>query len=163
MGADPDNAVKLADVASEKAIINGEVSDPRMRDAIRLGSGMSQVRGMIEGGDNKLRVAANKAGAALGIAIANLVALFAPPRVILVGSTLTLGPHLLDALQDSFAKAIPQPLREVAEIVIEDADDRLWARGAAAVALGELYGSPWGTTGPARTFNTEALESGRNA
>ncbi|KKB76968.1 ROK family transcriptional regulator [Devosia soli] len=163
MGADPDHAVKLADVASEKAIINGEeINNPRMRDAIRLGSGMSHVRDMIEAGDNKLRVAASNAGAALGIAIANLVALFAPPRVILVGSTLTLGPHLLDALQSSFAKAIPQSLREVAQIVIENADDRLWARGAAAVALGELYGSPWGTTGPARTFNADALEGGKS-
>lgn len=161
MGSDPDNAVKLSHVASEKAIINGDYGDPRVRDAIRLGHGMGQVRRMIEAGDNTLAVAANKAGAALGIAIANLVALFAPPRVILVGSTLTLGNHLLDALHSAFAKAIPDTLKNVAQIVIEEADDTLWARGAAAVALGELYGSPWGTTGPARTFNTEGLDNGR--
>lgn len=162
MGSDPDNAVKLSHVASEKAIINGDYGDPRVRDAIHLGHGMGQIRRMIDAGDNKLRVAANRAGAALGIAIANLVALFAPPRVILVGSTLTLGEHLLDALHSAFAKAIPDTLKNVAQIIIEEADDTLWARGAAAVALGELYGSPWGTTGPARTFNTEGLDNGRN-
>jgi len=163
MGADPDHALKLSQVASEKAIINGDYGDPRVRDAIRLGRGMGEIRRMIDAGDNTLRVAANRAGSALGIAIANLVALFAPPRVILVGSTLALGEHLLDALHLAFAKAIPAPMANVAQIVIEEADDLLWARGAAAVALGELYGSPWGTTGPARTFNTEGIDNGRNA
>jgi predicted NBD/HSP70 family sugar kinase len=97
-----------------------------------------------------LRDAAARAGAALGIAIANLVALFAPPRVILVGTTLALGEHLLGPLRLAFANAIPAPLTDLADIVIDDAGDEFWARGAAAVALGELYGSPWGTTGPAR-------------
>lgn len=151
MGASPDGAAKLATLASETAILNGDYDDARLRDAIRLGQGMRQVRGMIDGGHVELQAAARRAGAALGIAIANLVALFAPPRVILVGSSLALGDHLLAPLHDSFAKAIPEQLKTVAQIIIDDVDDELWARGAAAVALGELYGSPWGTTGPARS------------
>ncbi|MEO8685682.1 MAG: ROK family protein, partial [Devosia sp.] len=124
--------------------------------------GMGRVRGLIEEGDNELRIAAARAGSALGIAIANLVALFAPPRVILVGSTLALGDYLLDSLRVAFAKAIPEPLKNVAQIVIDEVSDELWARGAAAVALGELYGSPWGTTGPARRMNNiEFSETGR--
>ncbi|UJW83965.1 ROK family transcriptional regulator [Devosia sp. SL43] len=150
MGAGSDNAVKLADLASERAILNGSHADPKVADAIRVGQGMAQVKGMVEAGDATLREAAARAGAALGIAIANLVALFAPPRVILVGSTLALGDHLLIPLRQAFANAIPTPLATLAEIVIDEAGDDLWARGAAAVALGELYGSPWGTTGPAR-------------
>ena len=155
MGASPDGAAKLATLASETAILNGEYDDARLRDAIRLGQGMRQVRGMIDGGHVELQAAARRAGAALGIAIANLVALFAPPRVVLVGSSLALGDHLLAPLLDSFAKAIPEPLKTVAQIIIDDVDDELWARGAAAVALGELYGSPWGTTGPARSYETQ--------
>lgn len=150
MGSDPDHALKLSEVASERAILNGDHNDPQIRDAIRLGQGMSRVRGLIEAGDNRLKHAAGRAGAALGIAIANLVALFAPPRVILVGSTLALGDHLLDPLRNAFARATPESLANVAQIVIDEVSDELWARGAAAVALGELYGSPWGTTGPAR-------------
>jgi predicted NBD/HSP70 family sugar kinase len=150
MGAGPDSAVKLSDIAGAQAILNGEHVDPRMRDAIRMGHGMSRVHDLIEEGDNALRDAAGRAGAALGIAIANLVSLFAPPRVILVGSSLALGDYLLDPLRQAFARAIPAPLGNVAEIVIDNIGDELWARGAAAVALGELYGSPWGTTGPAR-------------
>ena len=150
MGAGSDNAVKLADLASERAILNGSHADPQIAEAIRLGQGMAQVKGLVEAGETTLREAAARAGAALGIAIANLVALFAPPRVILVGSTLALGEHLLAPLRQAFANAIPTPLATLAEIVIDEAGDELWARGAAAVALGELYGSPWGTTGPVR-------------
>jgi predicted NBD/HSP70 family sugar kinase len=150
MGAGGDNAVRLADLASERAILASHEANPRMGEAMRLGQGMAQVRELVEAGDQGLQDAAARAGAALGIAIANLVALFAPPRVILVGATLALGDHLLGPLRDAFAKAIPAPLTTLAEIVIDDAADEFWARGAAAVALGELYGSPWGTTGPAR-------------
>src|SRR5690606_33677713 len=71
---------------------------------------------------------ASKAGAALGLAIANLVSLFAPPRVILVGATLALGEDLLAPLRKSFADAIPAPLTALAEIVIDACDDALWAR-----------------------------------
>ena len=146
----PDNAIRLSDIAGERAIFNREHGDAAMREAIRMGQGMSRVRGLIADGDNALRDAAAGAGAALGIAIANLVSLFAPPRVILVGSTLALGDYILEPLRETFAKAIPPSLSNVAEIVIDSVGDELWARGAAAVALGELYGSPWGTTGPAR-------------
>jgi predicted NBD/HSP70 family sugar kinase len=157
MGAGSDNAVKLADLASERAILNGSHADPQVAEAIRLGQGMAQVKGLVESGETTLREAAARAGAALGIAIANLVALFAPPRVILVGSTLALGEHLLTPLRQAFANAIPKPLATLAEIVIDEAGDELWARGAAAVALGELYGSPWGTTGPARRALQQAI------
>ena len=157
MGIGPDSAIKLSDIAGEQAILMGEHGDQRIRDAIRAGQGMTRIRGLIEEGDNALRDAAARAGAALGIAIANLVSLFAPPRVILVGSALALGEYLLEPLRQTFARAIPSSLSNVAEIVIDEVSDELWARGAAAVALGELYGSPWSTTGPARRAGVAEL------
>lgn len=161
MGAGPENAVKLADIAGGRAILDGEHEDRRLRDAARLGQGMDRVRRLIEDGDNVLREAAARAGAALGIAIANLVTLFAPPRVILVGSALALGDYILEPLQQTFSRALPQSLSNVAEIVVDNVADELWARGAAAVALGELYGSPWGTTGPARRLGASDLFSNK--
>ncbi|HTJ57723.1 MAG TPA: ROK family transcriptional regulator [Devosiaceae bacterium] len=162
MGMGPDSVTKLSDLAGDQAILVGDHSDPRVRDAIRAGQGMSRVRGLIEEGDNALRDAASRAGEALGIAIANLVSLFAPPRVILVGSALALGDYLLEPLRQAFARAIPPSLSNVAEIVVDEVGDELWARGAAAVALGELYGSPWGTTGPARRagLNDSSIKGG---
>jgi len=140
MGAGGGNAVRLADLAGEGAILA----------SLAPGQDMAQARSRLDAGDAGLRDAAARAGAALGIAIVNLVILFAPPRVILTGSALALGEHLLTPLRQAFVSAIPAPLGALAEIVIDDAGDQMWARGAAAVALGELYGSPWGTTGPAR-------------
>jgi predicted NBD/HSP70 family sugar kinase len=164
MGAGGDNAIKLSELAGESAILMGDhPGDPHLGDAIRLGHGMERVRGLIEEGDNALRDAADKAGSALGIAIANLVGLFAPPRVILVGSTLALGEYLLAPLRDSFSRAVPASLSNVAEIVIDEVSDELWARGAAAVALGELYGSPWGTTGPAWRSELIEVANGRTS
>jgi len=161
MGAGPDSAIKLAAIAGERAILDGEHEDRRLRDAARLGEGMDRVRRLIEDGDNVLRDAAAQAGAALGIAIANLVTLFAPPRVVLVGSALALGDYILEPLREAFSRALPASLSNVAEIVVDNVADELWARGAAAVALGELYGSPWGTTGPARRIGAADLLSNK--
>lgn len=150
MGPDLDSASTLSELVGDAAILPRDHGDPRLSEAMRLGHGMGRVRDLIRDGDAAFAAAAARAGAALGIAIANLVGLFAPPRVILVGSTLELGDALLDPLRRSFERALPAPLRSVAEIVVVEAGDELWARGAAAVALGELYGSRWGLTGPAR-------------
>ena len=149
MGGSVAQSQRLSDIASEEAILDGEHGDTRLKEAIRLGRGMAHVRRLMTEGDNALQTAASRAGEALGIAIANLVSLFAPPRVILVGSSLALGKYLLDPLKLSFERAVSSSLREVSEIVIDEVGDELWARGAAAVALSELYGSPWNTTGPA--------------
>jgi predicted NBD/HSP70 family sugar kinase len=156
MGASLESAETLSDLAGDDAVLGGGQGrdDPRLREAIRLGRGIGRVRDLIEESDTGLAAAAARAGAALGIAIANLVGLFAPPRVILVGATLDLGDHLLAPLRRAFAEALPAPLQSVAEITVGEPGDELWARGAAAVALGELYGSRWGLTGPARHLPT---------
>ncbi|WGF89253.1 ROK family protein [Marinivivus vitaminiproducens] len=95
--------------------------------------------------------AAGRAGEALGIAMANLVTLFAPPRVLLVGATLAWGENLLRPLRAAFERAVPAAIAGVCTISVGPVDtDRMGARGAAAVALCDLYGAPWSTTGPAR-------------
>lgn len=154
MGGSGRESQRLLDIAGEEAILSGDHSDSRLRDAVRLGNAMTHVRRLIDAGDATLAEAANRAGEALGIAIANLVGLFAPPRVIIAGAGLALGPHLLDPLKASFDRSVTASLRGISEIIIDDVGDELWARGAAAVALSELYGSPWSTTGPvSRNFN----------
>ena len=39
-------------------------------------------------------------------------------------------------------------LSDVAEIVVREWSEGIWVRGAAAMTLRDLYGAPWGTTGP---------------
>jgi predicted NBD/HSP70 family sugar kinase len=110
---------------------------------------MAHAQTLIKAEDNALISAAIRAGEAVGVAVANIVTIFAPPRVILVGSSLALGEPFLESLRNAYALAIPPSLKGVAELVFDDSSDDFWAQGAAAVALYELYESPWNTTGPA--------------
>ena len=155
--------LRLADQAAERAILSSAAGDARFREAIRLGHAMQLAAARIAAGDNALTASALRAGEVLGLAIANLITLFAPPRVVLVGTTLALGEPLMTALRSALDRTLPPWLKDVSEIALdEEADDTDWARGAAAAALKELYGAPWSTTGPARPRNP-STETAREA
>lgn len=155
--------LRLADQAAEQAILSPVAGDARFREAARLGHATQLAAERIAAGDNALTASAQRAGEVLGLAIANLITLFAPPRVVLVGTTLALGQPLMTALRNALDRTLPPWLKDVSEIVLdEEADDTAWARGAAAAALKELYGAPWSTTGPARPRNP-SIETGREA
>jgi predicted NBD/HSP70 family sugar kinase len=145
---------RLADVASEAAILD-EVSvilgDQRPDRALRDGRGMARAIELAEGGDQRVLGVLTTAGEALGFAIANLITLFAPPKVILAGAALEGGELILSPLRATVAALTPVNLADVAEIVVHRWGDDMWARGAAAMTLRELYGAPWKTTGPAST------------
>ncbi|SCW85157.1 Sugar kinase of the NBD/HSP70 family, may contain an N-terminal HTH domain [Rhizobium mongolense subsp. loessense] len=149
LGTGSQGTVRLSSQAGESAILGENQADGRFAEAIRLGRGMAHAQALIKAEDNVLIGAAVRAGEAVGLTIANIVTLFAPPRVILVGSSLALGEPFLDSLRDAYALAIPPSLKGVTELVFDDSTDDFWAQGAAAVALYELYESPWNTTGPA--------------
>jgi hypothetical protein len=63
---------------------------------------------------------------------------------------LAAGEKLLAPLRNAVVAYTPPSLADVAEIVVHDWGDDIWARGAAAMTLRDLYGAPWNTTGPAR-------------
>lgn len=149
LGSGPDDMVRLSTEAGESAILGEQHDDGRFAEAVRLGRGMSYAQGLVKADDNRIIAAAVRAGKAVGLTVANIVTLFAPPRVILVGSSLALGEPFLNSLRDSYALAVPPSLSGVSELVFDDATDDFWAQGAAAVALAQLYESPWSTTGPA--------------
>ncbi len=149
MGAGLSEMVRLTALAGEPAILGEQSQQGRFAEAVRLGRGMAHAQTLVAAEDNVLTVAATRAGEAVGIAVANIVTLFGPPRVVIVGSTLLLGGVFLETLADSYRQAIPSSIREIAELVFDGSPDEMWAQGAAVVALCELYESPWGTTGPA--------------
>jgi predicted NBD/HSP70 family sugar kinase len=151
MAADGKAVSRLADQATEPAILSPVAGDPRFREAIRLGRAIPVAAELIAAGDNALTASARRAGEVLGLAIANLITLFAPPRVVLVGSTFALGEPLMTALRSALDRTLPAWLSDVSEIALDaEADDTDWARGAAAAALKQLYGAPWSSTGPAK-------------
>ncbi|MGF9693058.1 MULTISPECIES: ROK family protein [unclassified Rhizobium] len=152
LGTASDRIVRLAEIAGESAIFGEQQTVGHFAEAVRLGRGMAHAQALISADDSPLAEAAVRAGEAVGLAIANIVTLFGPPRVIIVGSTLSLGEVFIDSLRSSYTRAIPRSIREIAELVFDASPDEAWAQGAAIVALRELYESPWGTTGPASSL-----------
>jgi predicted NBD/HSP70 family sugar kinase len=153
---------RLADVASLPAILAPLHQEPGFHEAMQVGAGLAVALKRQQEADAELADAVARAGEALGIAIANLITLFAPPRVVLAGSSFAFGEPLLRELRAALACSLPPWLSTIAEVVVDEIDDVGWARGAAGAALRELYGAPWGTTGPVRPRVQIKAEDGAN-
>ncbi|HTR12311.1 MAG TPA: ROK family transcriptional regulator [Roseiarcus sp.] len=100
-----------------------------------------------DGDSGCVRILAN-AGEALGFAIANLITLFAPPRVIITGRAMARSEQFIGPLRAALAASLPASLADVSEVVVREWSETTWVRGAAAMTLRDLYGAPWSTTGP---------------
>jgi predicted NBD/HSP70 family sugar kinase len=144
---------RLSGIASTTAILSAaaDLSLGAPHEKLLRGTrAMEHAVALAQAGDERIARVFKEAGWALGIAIANLITLFAPPKVILAGAALRAGGLLLEPLRDAVQAATPETIADIAEIVVHEASDDIWARGAAALTLRDLYGAPWGTTGPAR-------------
>ena len=64
------------------------------------------------------------------------------------------GEYFVGPLRETVAALLPPSLADVSDIVVREWSDGIWVRGAAAMTLRDLYGAPWGTTGPAPTRAT---------
>jgi predicted NBD/HSP70 family sugar kinase len=146
-GLSPD----LGDLIMHPSRGNGRNTPDRLAALVAVLRGDHEMAGGAgdeQGGADGRAIYADVA-AALGIAIANLITLFAPPKVILAGTALSVGEALIGPLRAAVAEHTPPSLADVAEIVVDQCEDESWARGAAAMTLRDLYGAPWSTTGPA--------------
>jgi predicted NBD/HSP70 family sugar kinase len=144
---------RLSGIASTTAILSAAADRARGTPQEKLLRGtrrMEHAVSLAQAGDEGISRIFEEAGRALGIAIANLITLFAPPKVILAGAALEAGELLLKPLRDAVQATTPETISGVAEIVVHESSDDTWARGAAALTLRDLYGAPWGTTGPAK-------------
>jgi predicted NBD/HSP70 family sugar kinase len=146
-------AARLSGVASTTAIL-AAAADLALRTPqeklLRGTRALEHAVLLAQGGNQQISAVFEEAGHALGTVIANLITLFAPPKVILAGAALQAGALLLEPLREAVRIATPEPIADITEIVVHEAGDDMWARGAAALTLRDLYGAPWGTTGPAR-------------
>jgi predicted NBD/HSP70 family sugar kinase len=115
--------------------------------------------GSLNGGGGRLADVA-AAGEALGFAVASLITLFAPPKVIISGRAMATNDHFIEPLRKTVAALLPASLADVSDIVVREWSDENWVRGAAAMTLRDLYGAPWGTTGPASMREPAALQTG---
>jgi predicted NBD/HSP70 family sugar kinase len=144
---------RLSGIASTTAILSVAADLARgtpQEKLLRGTRGIEHAVSLAQAGNGGISRLFEEAGRALGIAIANLITLFAPPKVILAGAALQAGDLLLKPLRDAVQAATPETISGVTEIVVHESSDDTWARGAAALTLRDLYGAPWGTTGPAK-------------
>jgi len=150
---------RLADLASEDAVL-AELETPAREgeSGYARSRSLAQVLKRADEGDGRCIAALAGAGEALGFAIANLITLFAPPKVIISGRAIAASGHFLEPLRRTVASLLPPSFTDVADIVVREWSDSLWVRGAAAMTLRDLYGAPWGTTGPAPARDTNAAE-----
>ena len=154
-GGRPNCAVpcRLSALASSTAILAAAAQlahGSKDEELLRGTRAMEHAVSLARAGDARYALIFHDAGQALGGAIANLITLFAPPKVILTGSALQAGDLLLQSLRAAIKEATPAFLADVTEIVVHESGDDMWARGAAALTLRDLYGAPWNTTGPAK-------------
>jgi predicted NBD/HSP70 family sugar kinase len=143
---------RLADIASEASVLTE--ADALLREGeidatLHQGRAMAFLLKRAAAGDKRCACALAAAGEALGFAVASLIALFAPPKVIISGRAMATSDHFIEPLRKTVAALLPASLADVSDIVVREWSDENWVRGAAAMTLRDLYGAPWGTTGPA--------------
>jgi len=96
-----------------------------------------------EAGDNRLTELFRRAGELLGVAIANAINMLNPPRLVISGDGLRAGEMLRAPLMAAVEANVMPTLREATEIVFHPWGDEMWARGAAAIVLRQIYEAPW--------------------
>lgn len=84
-----------------------------------------------------------KAGAVLGHGTSHLVALFNPNRIIITGTAVRAGEHLLEPLKQSLASHTAMMCGPTDDMIfVQEWSEEQWARGAGSLVLQELYKSP---------------------
>lgn len=106
--------------------------------------------------DPVVREVFEEGGQILGSSIGNVVNLFAPELVVVSGEGLRAGSILLDSLKAALEAAVFGGLRDSYSVAVEPFDDAAWARGAASLVLGGVFGEPRGSSS-ARIWDRQAV------
>jgi len=93
-------------------------------------------------GDMVARDALQQSGRFLGIGLATVVNLFSPSLVIISGEGVIAGDYRLAPMFEALREHTFNGLLDNVEVVVQHADDRAWARGAASLVIGKLFESP---------------------
>jgi predicted NBD/HSP70 family sugar kinase len=143
---------RLADVASEASVLieaEALLREGKPDGTLHQRRAMAFLLKRADAGDKRCVRVLAAAGEALGFAVASLITLFAPPKVIISGRAMATSDHFIEPLRKTVAALLPASLADVSDIIVREWSDGNWVQGAAAMTLRDLYGAPWGTTGPA--------------
>ncbi|MEO6014382.1 MAG: ROK family transcriptional regulator [Devosia sp.] len=85
-------------------------------------------------------------GEMLGRGVSHIVNLVNPEKIIIAIENATFRDLIAPALRDSAARHSFKPHFAASEIIFHTLDEQLWARGAAALMLRDIYSAPWTAT-----------------
>ena len=109
---------------------------------------IEEVTGIARRGEPALRKIFKKGGEILGLGISALAQIFNPEKVIIAGEGVRAGDLLFRPMHRAIEKHTTAEMFETLQIVIQKWQDTDWARGAASMALQELYKSPFNRVRP---------------
>ena len=109
----------------------GGVRADRSRGAVReasltrpsSGRAMALLLKRAAAGDKRCARVLAAAGEALGFAVASLITLFAPPKVIISGRAMATSDHFIEPLRKTVAALLPASLADVSDIVVREWSD----------------------------------------
>lgn len=138
--------------------LESEVSDQAIARIVSKGVGreinVGEAAGLARDGNQVALEAFEDAAEVLGVATANLVNVLDPELIVISGE----GTRAADLVRDPFERSLRAhcfaALRDDFKVVIEEWDEEAWARGAASLLLGELFGHsrrPEGVRSPSLT------------
>jgi transcriptional regulator of PTS gene len=99
-----------------------------------------------EQGDNRARAQLEQQAESLGKALAHVINLVNPGKIILALDAPHYGEAILPTLTASAAANSFKAHFAATRIIAHALDDQLWARGAAALMLRDIYSAPWTTS-----------------
>ena len=97
---------------------------------------------LAEAGDERAQGVFARAGTILGRAVANLINVFNPQRIIISGEGARYGRWLFKPMSAAVDLHAMPALRDDVQIMIEPWGDDAWARGSASLVLRELFEYP---------------------
>lgn len=101
-----------------------------------------QVIQAARGGNAKIKKIFKRSGEILGMGVSGLMQIFSPERIIFSGRGVEAGELLFEPMKQQLESLTTQEMFQSCDIVVQTFCDTDWARGAASVALQELYKSP---------------------
>ncbi len=93
-------------------------------------------------GEPALQDIFKEAGEVLGQGLASLVQIFNPQKIIITGEGVDAGDMMFESMRKAVRIATNSELFKLTNIVVQKWKDTDWARGAASLALQEIYKSP---------------------
>lgn len=103
---------------------------------------LTEVVQAAEMGDGEAQEALRCSGEYLGVALAGVINILNPSLVIVSGEGVNGGQYRLQPMIEAMRRYAFNGLLNGVDILVEPADDRTWARGAAALVLNRVFASP---------------------